>query len=175
MLSWAFGEGEKISQVSHTMSTALGEYNENFQNLGKHEMKIDYNINTLTKMTENITRYEKELYTSNLISSVLSQQNFKRLFNSLRMSNDLKELNYILSTAGIDQLLVNLSNALLKINPICVIRDNQCVTHRYLTQAADNGSVLLHELSSKLTRSLSAIIKCLPQLGKICWKISNLN
>ena len=104
------------------MSTALEEYNENFQALGKHEMKIDYNINTLTKMTENITRYEKELYTSNLIASVLSQQNFKRLFSSLQMTNNLKQLNYILSTDGIDELLVNLINALLKINPICVIR-----------------------------------------------------
>ena len=77
MLSWALGEGQQISQVSQTMKTALGEYNANFQNLGKHEMKMDYNINSLTKITENITRYEKALYTSNLISSVLSQKIFK--------------------------------------------------------------------------------------------------
>ena len=175
MLSWAFGEGQRIDSVSNTMSSALKKYNENFQNLNTHEMKIDYNINSLSKITANITRYEQQLHTSNLISSVLSQQNFKRLFNSLKMSNHLKELEYILSKAGIDQLLVNLNNALLNINPMCVIRDNLCVTHRYLTQAADRGSVLLHKVSSELTRSLTAITTCLPRLGKISWEISDLN
>ena len=175
IISWAVGEGQQISQVSRTMKTALGEYNTNFQNLGKHELKMDYNINSLTKITENITRYEQALHTNNLISSVLSQQNFKRLFHSLKMSNDLKELNDILEKAGINQLLINLSNALLKTNPRCVIRDNQCITFRYLTQAADQNSVLLHEVSSRLSRTLSAIVVCLPQLGKLNWIISNLN
>ena len=59
MLSWVFGEGEKISQVSLTMEKALGEYNTNFKNLGKHEQKLDYNINSLTRNMENITSYEK--------------------------------------------------------------------------------------------------------------------
>ena len=117
-------------------------------------------------MTENITRYEKELYTSNLISSLLSQQNFKRLFSSLKMSNNLKQLTYILQSAGINALLAKLSNALLKITPVCVIKNNQCVAHNYLSQAADNENVLLHEVSSKLTRSSSALVTCTPQLGK---------
>ena len=127
ILSFVFGEGEKISQVSNQVSTALTEYNRNFQALSQHEIRVDYNLNSLTQMTENITRYEKELYTSNLISSLLSQQNFKRLFNSLRMTNNLQQLTYILQTAGIDALLVKLSNAILKITPVCVIKDNQCV------------------------------------------------
>ena len=91
------------------------------------------------------------------------------------MSNNLKELNDILTNAGIDELLTNLSNALLKINPICEIRDNHCISFRYLTQAADQDNVLLHEVSNRLSRTLSVILTCLPKLGKSSWQISNLN
>ena len=175
LLSWAFGEGEQIGQVSSTVDKAISEYNVNFKNMNQHELKLDYNINSLTKIQENITRYEKALYTNNLISSVLSQQNFKRLFNSLKMSNNLKELSSILSNAGIEELITNLSNALLKINPACVIEDNHCITFRYLTQAASKDSVLLHEVSSELVRTISVILTCLPQLGKVNWQISDLN
>ena len=109
------------------------------------------------------------------MKSVLSEQNFKFLFNSLKMSNNLKELNDILTNAGIDELLTNLNNALLKINPICVIRDNHCISFWYLTQAADQDNVLLHEVSNRLSRTLSVILTCLPKLGKSSWQISNLN
>ena len=50
IISWAVGEGQQISQVSRTMKTALGEYNTNFQNLGKHELKMDYNIKKSSSM-----------------------------------------------------------------------------------------------------------------------------
>ena len=126
-------------------------------------------------MTQNITKYEKDLYTSNLISSLLSQANFKRLFSSLRITNNLQQLTYILQTAGINALLAKLSNALLKVTPVCVIRNNQCVTHNYLSQSADNECVLLHEISSKLTRSTSALVTCTPQLGEKGWEIPSLN
>ena len=109
-LSFVFGEGQKISQVSDQVSLALTEYNKNFQALSEHENRVDFNLNSLSQMTQNITKYEKELYTSNLISSLLSQANFKRLFSSLRITNIIQQLTYILQTAGINALLAKLSN-----------------------------------------------------------------
>ena len=165
-LSYLFGEGEKISEVSDQVSLALTEYNHNFQALSEHETKVDFNLNSLTQMTQNITRYERHLYTTNVISSLLSAANFKRLYSSLRISNNLQQLTSILQTAGVDLLLKKLSNALLKVTPVCVIRKGQCVTHSYLSQSTSNESVLLHEISSKLVRSTSALVTCIPQLGK---------
>ena len=126
-------------------------------------------------MTQNITKYERHLYTTNVISSLLSAANFKRLYSSLRISNNLQQLTSILQTAGVDLLLKKLSNALLKVTPVCVIRKGQCVTHSYLSQSTSNESVLLHEISSKLVRSTSALVTCIPQLGEEGWEMPSLN
>ena len=132
---------------------ALKEYNHNFQELSAHETKVDFNLNSLTQMTANITKYERHLYTLNVISSLLSAANFKRLYGNLRISNDLQQITSILQTAGMDLLLQKLSNALLKKTPVCQIKKGQCVIHSYLTQSTSNDSVNLHEILSKLVRS----------------------
>ena len=115
------------------------------------------------------------MYTTNVVSSLLSAANFKRLYGSLRICNSLQQLTSILQTAGVDLLLKKLSNALLKVTPVCQIRKGQCFTHSYLTQSTSNESVLLHEISSKLVRSTSALVTCIPQLGEAGWEIPSLS
>ena len=118
---------------------------------------------------------ERHLYTSNVISSLLSAANFKRLYGNLRISNDLQQLTSILQNAGVDQLLQKLSDALLKKTPVCRITKGRCVVHSYLTQSTNNNSVNLHEISRGLVRSTSALITCIPQLGESGLQIPSLN
>ena len=121
------------------MSKALQDYNHNFEQLAAHSNKVDYNLNSLSAMTANISAYERHLYMSNMISSLSAAQNFKRLYGNLQISNDLVQLTAILNTAGVDELLQKLSDGLLKTTPMC-----RCIVHSYLTQSTSNDSVILH-------------------------------
>ena len=174
-LSYVLGEGESISQISDQVSRALQDYNHNFQELAAHSNKVDYNLNSLSQMTANISAYERHLYKSNVISSLLAAQNSERLYGNLQISNDLMTLTTILNTAGVDKLLQKLSDGLLKHTPRCRIIKGKCVVHSYLTQSTSNDSVNLHEISKGLVRSKSASITCIPQLGKSRWLIPSLN
>ena len=100
LISYLVGDGQTIYQIAHQLSNTLEAYNTNFRKISHHNIQIDKNLNTLAKLGENLTQYER--------------------FN-LQLATGLQRLKTILKESDIGSLLNMLSNALLEIIIPCVI------------------------------------------------------
>lgn len=133
-LSYMIGEGQTISDISQQVSMALESYNRNFVKLALHEHRVDLNLNTLSAITTNLSSYERHHNESQIISSILTAGNFKRIHGNMQMGSDFAELRQILHDAGIDSLLKQISDGLLKTNQVCQLQKGKCKFHSYITQ-----------------------------------------
>ena len=145
-ISYLIGEGETISQISQQVSAALESYNRNFVKLSLHEHKVDLNLNTLSTVTANLSSYEKHHYETQIISSLLIAGNFQRIHGNIQMGQDLTELRNILHGAGINTLLEQISDGLVKTTQVCQLQKGMCKIHSYLTQSTANNSINLHQV-----------------------------
>ena len=157
-LSYMIGEGETISDISQQVSTALELYKRNFAKLARHKHKVDMNLNTLSAINTNLTSYERHHYESQIISSILTSGNIKRITENMQMGSDLADLRQILHGAEIDSLLKQISDGLLKINPVCQLQKGRCKIHSYLTQGTSNNTINLHRQIFQHCNNLPSVL-----------------
>ena len=165
------GDEANIENIADRLAVTLEAYNSNFKKITRHNVLVDKNLNSLAKLGENLTNYEKFTHQNNFISSVLAAGNSKRLQKSLEIFTNLQRLKDIIENSEHQDLLQQLSNALLEIHQPCVIKNQKCVVYSYISQGHLQSEIILHLVTKHLKKSEDFIVSCLPSYENDTWRI----
>ena len=101
--------------------------------------------------------------------------NSKRLQKSLEIFTNLQRLQNILENSDHQDLVQQLSNALLEIHQPCIIKNQKCVVYSYISQGHLQSEIILHLVIKHLRKSADFIISCLPSYENNTWWIPTMH